>query len=50
VWERKVDGEFRGVPCYFASLDDLIAMKEAAGRAEKDLPDLRRLRKLKDSS
>lgn len=48
VWTRKVSGELLGVPTFFACLDDLIAMKEAAGRAEKDLPDLKRLRRLRD--
>jgi predicted nucleotidyltransferase len=49
-WEnvaaRSEPGEFQGVPTRFACLEDLIAMKAAAGRPEKDLPDLRRLRKL----
>jgi hypothetical protein len=35
-------------PTSFASLDDLIRMKEAAGRP-KDLEDLRVLRRLRDS-
>ncbi len=52
TWEqvasRKVDGSFEGVATHFASLDDLIAMKEASGRREKDLPDLRRLRRLRE--
>jgi len=52
TWERvashRIEGSFRGVTTYFASLDDLIAMKEASGRREKDLPDLRRLRRLKE--
>jgi hypothetical protein len=48
VWARRVPAEFSGVPTCFASLDDLIAMKEAAGRKEKDLPDLRRLRLLRE--
>ncbi len=46
VWERREAAEFLGVPTHFASLQDLIAMKQAAGRADKDLPDLERLRKL----
>jgi predicted nucleotidyltransferase len=46
VSERAEAGEFQGVPTRFACLEDLIAMKAAAGRPEKDLPDLRRLRKL----
>ena len=52
TWEgvasRRVSGTFQGVPTWFADLDDLIAMKEAAGRREKDLPDLKRLRRLKE--
>jgi hypothetical protein len=52
TWEgvasRRVSGTFQGVPTSFASLDDLIAMKEASGRREKDLPDLKRLRRLKE--
>lgn len=52
TWERvashRIEGSFRGVTTYFASLDDLIAMKEASGRREKDLPDLRRLRRLRE--
>jgi hypothetical protein len=52
TWEgvasRRVPGTFQGVPTSFASLDDLIAMKEASGRREKDLPDLKRLRRLRE--
>lgn len=47
VWTHRVKGELLGVQTFFAGIDELIAMKEAAGRPEKDLPDLRRLRKLK---
>ena len=43
VWERREEGEFAGVATHFASLEDLIEMKRAAGRPEKDLPDLKRL-------
>lgn len=46
VWSNRTPGELKGVATHFASVDDLIAMKQAAGRAEKDLPDLRRLRLL----
>ncbi|HEX5009383.1 MAG TPA: nucleotidyltransferase [Planctomycetota bacterium] len=46
VRERSSVGDFQGVPTRFASLEDLIAVKEATGRPEKDLPDVRRLRKL----
>ena len=48
VWRRRVPGELLGVPTHFASLEDLIAMKEATGRADKDMPDLERLRALRD--
>jgi predicted nucleotidyltransferase len=48
VAKRRVEGSFQGVATHFASLDDLIAMKEASSRREKDLPDLRRLRRLRE--
>ena len=48
AWTNRVAVDFLGVPTSFASLDDLIAMKEAAGRPEKDIPDLRRLRRLRE--
>ena len=48
VWARRVCEEFLGVPTQFASLEDLILMKEAAARPAKDIPDLKRLRKLKE--
>lgn len=44
VWQRKVAGELAGVATFFVSLEDLIAMKAATGRPEKDLPDLERLK------
>ena len=50
VWARRVEGEFLGIRTQFASLDDLIAMKESAGRREKDLPDLKRLKRLRSRS
>lgn len=46
VDRRATEGELLGTPTRFASVLDLISMKEAAGRPDKDLPDLRRLRKL----
>lgn len=46
VWQASVAGEFEDVPARFASLDDLIRMKKAAGRA-KDLNDLRYLEKIR---
>jgi hypothetical protein len=47
VWARSEPGEFQGVPTHFASLEDLIEMKRAAGRIDKDLPDLQRLEELR---
>jgi hypothetical protein len=47
IWENKVSGELRGVPTHFAGLDQLISMKEATARREKDRPDLARLRAIK---
>lgn len=46
VWANRVPGMIGETPTSFASLDDLIAMKEAAGRP-KDLEDLRVLRELR---
>jgi predicted nucleotidyltransferase len=48
AWARRVNDQIKGVPVAFACLDDLIRMKEAAGRP-KDLEDLRVLRKLRES-
>jgi predicted nucleotidyltransferase len=47
VWENKVESEIGGVGAYFASLDDLIRMKNAAGRP-KDVEDLKILLALKN--
>ncbi len=46
VWKNKVRAKFVNTFVYFASLDDLIKMKRAAGRA-KDLEDLKYLKRLK---
>lgn len=46
VWENKVKAKFGDTFVYFASLDDLIKMKQAAGRP-KDLEDLKFLRRIK---
>ena len=46
AWARRVNDQIQGVPVAFASLDDLIRMKEAAGRP-KDVEDLRVLRRLR---
>jgi predicted nucleotidyltransferase len=46
VWQRSIRAPYGKTEVAFASLDDLIAMKEAAGRP-KDQEDLRHLRALK---
>jgi predicted nucleotidyltransferase len=46
VWENKVFGKIGEAEVAFASLDDIIKMKKAAGR-DKDKEDLKVLRKLK---
>ena len=46
VWSRRVHDRLGQTPTAFAGLDDLIRMKEAAGRP-KDLEDLRVLRRLR---
>ena len=46
VWKNKVKAKFGNTFVYFASLDDLIKMKRAAGRP-KDLEDIKYLKKLK---
>ena len=45
VWKNKLKAKFGGTFVYFASLADLIKMKQAAGRP-KDIEDLKYLRKL----
>ena len=42
VWRNRLQDEFGGTPAVFASLDDLIKMKEAADRP-KDRDDLKHL-------
>ena len=42
VWRNRLQDEFGGTPAVFASLDDLIKMKEAADRP-KDRDDLTHL-------
>jgi predicted nucleotidyltransferase len=49
VWSRRVHDRLGQTPTAFASLDDLVRMKEAAGRP-KDLEDLRVLRRLRGDS
>jgi predicted nucleotidyltransferase len=46
VWKNRVRAKFGNTFVYFASLDDLIKMKKAAGRA-KDIEDLRVLKEIK---
>ena len=46
AWARRVNDQIQGVPVAFASLDDLIRMKQAAGRPQ-DVEDVKALRKLK---
>ena len=46
VWKNKVKAKFGNTFVWFASLDDLIKMKKAAGRP-KDREDLKYLLKLK---
>lgn len=47
IWNNKVEANFGKTSVYFASLDDLIEMKEAAGRPQ-DLQDIKYLKKLKE--
>lgn len=47
AWSRSVIGEYGQVETRFASLDDLIEMKEAPGRPQ-DMEDLRVLLELKE--
>lgn len=47
VWNNKVEAEYGKTPVFFASLEDLIEMKKAAGRPQ-DLEDLKYLKKIKE--
>jgi len=49
VWKRKIRGKFGQTWVSFASLEDLIEMKKAAGRPQ-DLADLKYLIRLKRKS
>lgn len=49
VWDNKVTDFYGDTPVFFAGLDDLIKMKEAANRA-RDLEDLNYLREIKKRS
>ncbi|MEA3493796.1 MAG: hypothetical protein U9R38_05365, partial [Candidatus Margulisiibacteriota bacterium] len=46
IWKNKKTGKIGNISVYFASLEDLIKMKKAAGRS-KDKEDLKILRKIK---
>jgi hypothetical protein len=46
VWTNRLESVLGGTPVSFASLDDLIRMKRAAGRP-KDVEDLRVLERLR---
>jgi predicted nucleotidyltransferase len=46
VWAHKISGKIGGASVNFASLEDIIKMKKAAGRS-KDKEDLKILKKLK---
>ena len=46
VWKGRIKAKFGSTEVYFPSLDDMIKMKQAAGRA-KDREDLKYLRKLR---
>ncbi len=46
VWDRKVEAPYGNTKVYYASLEDLIEMKRAAGRP-KDLEDLKFLEEIK---
>ena len=47
VWRNRVEDKIGEAPAAFAGLQDLIRMKEAAGRP-KDVEDLKALRKLSE--
>lgn len=49
VWKHRVSARCEGIQTTFASLDDLIRMKQAAGRP-KDKEDLRYLKKIRELS
>lgn len=47
AWKRRIKTEIKGLSVYVPSLNDLIRMKRAAGRA-KDLEDIRVLEKIRE--
>jgi len=46
VWKNRISGAYGNEKVYYASLDDLIMMKKAAGRP-KDMEDLKALLRLR---
>ena len=49
VWKNRIRAKFGNIEVYFPSLDDMIKMKRAAGRA-KDREDLKYLQKLREKA
>jgi predicted nucleotidyltransferase len=49
VWDKKVKATLGKISAFFASIDDLIEMKEAAGRPQ-DLQDVKYLKELKNKT
>jgi len=49
AYERKVPGTLSGIDLFFPSRDDLIEMKQAAGR-KRDLADIEELEKSRPKS
>jgi predicted nucleotidyltransferase len=47
VWKNRIKAKFGRIEVYFPSLDDMIKMKKAAGRAI-DLEDLKYLKKIRE--
>jgi hypothetical protein len=47
VWKNRIKAKFGEIEVYFPSLDDMIKMKKAAGRAI-DLEDLKYLKKIRE--
>ena len=47
IWARKIKSKFGDIEVCFPSLEHMIKMKEAAGRA-KDIEDLKYLKKIRD--
>lgn len=49
IWETKIKSKFGDTDAFFPSLDNMIKMKKAAGRA-KDIEDLQYLTKIRDAN